>query len=138
MLLAPLLGAVPSLPAGINTDDSDPLGPDRGNVTQCRYRGRMPPPFSGGSLSSSLIFLYRHYGSRIVGVKPRKTKEFKESGDVTPPALFLLHPPLCPCNKKHADPSNTKNAPNWPLKPAPKTGWRGTSNSRQSRPLPLA
>ena len=77
-----------------------------------------PPRFRGGSLSSSRIFLYRHYGSRIVGAKPRKTKEFKESGDVTPPALFLLHPPLCPCNKKHADPSNTKNAP----KLAPQTG----------------
>ena len=30
----------------------------------------------------------------------------------------MLHPPLCPCNKKHADPSNTKNAP----KLAPQTG----------------
>ena len=27
LLSAPLRGAVPSLPAGINTDDSDPLGP---------------------------------------------------------------------------------------------------------------
>ena len=42
----------------------------------------------------------------------------------------MLHPPFCPCNKKHAVPSNTKNAPNWPLKPAPQTGLPGTSNSR--------
>ena len=80
-------GAAPSLPAGINTDDSDPLGPDRGNVPQCRYRGRREPPFRGGSLSSSRIFLYRHYGIRIVGGKQRKIKEFKEYGDVPPHAF---------------------------------------------------
>ena len=58
------------------------------------------PPFGGGSLSSPLIFLYRHYGSRIVGVKPRKTKEFKGSVDVPLPRFFMFHPPLCPWNKK--------------------------------------
>ena len=62
--------------------------------------------------------------------KPRKTNEFKESWDVTPPALFLLHPPLCPCNKKHAVVCNMKNTPDLALKPAPKTGLPGTSNSR--------
>ena len=32
--------------------------------------------------------------------KPRKTKDFKECWGGTPPALFLLHPPFCLCNKK--------------------------------------
>ena len=35
-----------------------------------------------------------------------------------PPALFLLHPPLCPCNKKHAVVCNMKNTPDL----APQTG----------------
>ena len=92
------------------------------------------PRFGGVAIVSivSRDFSVSARGKPISRDKPRKTKEFKESGDVTPPALFLLHPPLCPCNKKHAVPSNTKNAPNWPLKPAPKIAWRGTSNSRQS------
>ena len=51
------------------------------------------PPFGGGSLSSSRIFLYRHYGIRIVWGKPRKTKEFKEYGAGTPPRFFMEHPP---------------------------------------------
>ena len=96
------------------------------------------PRFGGGRAIVSPDFSVSARGKPITRDKPQKTKEFKESGDVTPPALFLLHPPFCPCNKKHAVPSNTKNAPNWPLKPAPQTGLRGTSNSRQSRPLPLA
>ena len=58
------------------------------------------PPLGGGSLSSSLIFLYRHYGIRIVVGKPQKTKEFKECGAGTPPRFFLEHPPFCPCSKK--------------------------------------
>ena len=109
-------------------------------------RGRMPPPFRGGSLSSSRIFLYRHYGSRIVGGNPRKTKEFKECGDVPPPRFFMFHPPLCPWNKKHAVLWNMKNTPNrrsFLLPPAGfilplLNGLLGMSNSRQSRPLPQA
>ena len=65
------------------------------------YTGPQGTPFSGGvALSSFRIFLYRHYGIRIVGGNMRKTKEFKECGAGTPPRLFLVHPPLCPCNKK--------------------------------------
>ena len=76
------------------------------------------PPLGGGSLSSSLIFLYRHYGSRIVGGNPRKTKEFKESGDAPPPRFFMPRPPLCPWGKKEAAPRGMKNTPD----SAPQTG----------------
>ena len=49
----------PSLPAGINTDDSDPLGdPVKGRATLHRLHGAgRTPRFGGGSLSSSLFFL---------------------------------------------------------------------------------
>ena len=120
----------PSLPAGINTDDSDPLGPDRGLPRRTSIGASRNPPFGGGALSSPLIFLYRHYGIRIVGANHRKKKSLRNVG--------LPHPPLCPWGKKHAVLWGMKNTRIWPLKPAPKTAWPGTSNSRQSRPLPLA
>ena len=44
----PLRGAVPSLPAGINTDDSDPLGPDRGMEHSAAIGAGRNPPFGGG------------------------------------------------------------------------------------------
>ena len=57
------------------------------------------PPFLGGSLSSSLIFLYRHYGIRIVGGKSLKTKEFKECGMEHPHSFFWNTPPFVPVPK---------------------------------------
>ena len=47
-LQRPFLGAVPSLPAGINTDDSDPLGPDRGAAPAVPLSGPGGTPVSGG------------------------------------------------------------------------------------------
>ena len=38
----------PSLPAGINTDDSDPLGPDRGMLQSAAIGAGRNPPFLGG------------------------------------------------------------------------------------------
>ena len=84
----------PSLPAGINTDDSDPLRDPSRSATLHAYSWPQGTPFSGGVLSSSRIFLYRHYGIRIAGGNPRKTKDFKESGVGTPPRFFLVHPPF--------------------------------------------
>ena len=44
----PCEAAFPSLPAGINTDDSDPLGPDRGTVLSAAIGVSRNPPFGGG------------------------------------------------------------------------------------------
>ena len=45
----PCWGAVPSLPAGINEDDSDPHGgQDRGVQHLASPRGHMTPRFGGG------------------------------------------------------------------------------------------
>ena len=90
----------PSLPAGINTDDSDPLVAGIVAWNTVPLSGPVGTPLFWGVLSSSLIFLYRHYGSRIVGGKHRKTKEFKECEAGTPTRFFLEHPPFCPCTKK--------------------------------------
>ena len=38
-------GAVLSLPAGINEDESDPMGPDRSVEHRAAIQGRMPPRF---------------------------------------------------------------------------------------------
>ena len=38
-----------------------------------------------------------------------KTKEFKESWDVTPKRFFMLHPPLCVCGSKYAVICGKKN-----------------------------
>ena len=55
----------PSLPAGINADDSDPPGDPGRRATLHAYAGpRDPPLFGGGSLSSSPIFLDRHRWGR--------------------------------------------------------------------------
>ena len=97
-----------SLPAGINTDDSDPLRATSRRATLHAYSWPQVTPFSGGSLSSSRIFLYRHYGIRVIGGKPMKTKEFKESVAGTPPRFFLVHPPLCVCGTKYAVICNMK------------------------------
>ena len=91
----------PSLPAGINTDDSDP--PERPEW-ECHIARLLVaagnPVFGGGSLSSPWIFLYRRYGNRIVVSNIMKTKEFKESWAGTPPRFFMPHPPLCVCGSK--------------------------------------
>ena len=57
---------------------------------------------------------------------------------VHPHAFFRYTPPFVPVPKSMRPPVPRKTPPNWPLKPAPKTGLPGTSNSRQSRPLPQA
>ena len=46
----------PSLPAGINTDDSDPLRDPSRSATLHAYSWPQVTPFSGGSLSSPWIF----------------------------------------------------------------------------------
>ena len=38
----------PSLPAGINEDESDPMGPDRATPLSGAIQGHMPPRFGGG------------------------------------------------------------------------------------------
>ena len=83
--------------------------------------GPVGTPVSGGVAIVSIVspdFSVSARGNPISRDKSRKTKEFKESGDVTPTALFLLHPPFCPCNKKHAVVCNMKNTPDL----APQTG----------------
>ena len=40
----------PSLPAGINTDDSDPLGPDRGMSHSAAIGAGRNPRFGGGAI----------------------------------------------------------------------------------------
>ena len=80
--------------------------------------GRNPPFGGGGALSSPLIFLYRHHGSRIVGANHRKQRTSRNVG-LEHPHSFLCHtPPLCPCGEKHAAPSGMKNTPDL----APQTG----------------
>ena len=68
-----------SLPAGINTDDSDPLW---GRVEACNnaiYAGPHDPPhFFGGALSSSPIFLDRHGVVRLVGDNYRRFREIRK------------------------------------------------------------
>ena len=80
--------------------------------------GPVGTPVSGGVAIVFPDFSVSARRKPISRDKPRKTKEFKESWDVTPPALFLLHHPLCPCNKKHAVVCNMKNTPDL----APQTG----------------
>ena len=59
------------------------------------------PRFGGVAIVSivSPDFSVSARGKPISRDKPRKTKEFKESQDVTQPALFLLHPPFVPVTK---------------------------------------
>ena len=47
-----LICPIPSLPAGINEDVSDPMGPSRGMPHPTATKGRMTPLFLGGSLTS--------------------------------------------------------------------------------------
>ena len=119
----------PGLPAGINTDDSDPLGPGIGACYKVPLSGPVGTPVSGGVAIVFPDFSLSSLWNPNSRGNPRKTKEVKESGDVPPPRFFMFHPPLCPCNKKHAAPSNTKTSRIWPLKPAPKTVLPGTSHS---------
>ena len=108
---APSGASFPSLPAGINTDDSDPLGAGVGRATSRRYTGPQETPFRGGSLSSSLIFLYRHYGSRIVGANHRKQKTSRNVV-VFHPHAFLCHtPPFVPVAKIKVHPVNGEVPP---------------------------
>ena len=51
------------------------------------------PPFSGGVAIVFPDFSVSARGKPISRDKPQKTKEFKESGDVPPPALFYVPPP---------------------------------------------
>ena len=90
----------PSLPAGINTDDSDPLGPDRGTVLSAAIGAAGNPRFGGGVAIVSPDFSVSARGKPISRGKPRKTKEFKESVAGTPPRFFPVHPPVCPCTEK--------------------------------------
>ena len=99
-LQRPFLGAVPSLPAGINTDDSDPLGPDRGAAPQCRYRGQEEPPFRGGVAIVFPDFSVSSLWKPNSRGKPKTTKEFKESVGAPPPRFFMPRPPLCPWGTK--------------------------------------
>ena len=109
--LPPLSTAVvvlfPSLPAGINTDDSDPLGPDRGTVLSAAIGAGRNPRFGGGSLSSPRIFLYQHAGSRLVGTNHGKQKSLRNVGPVHPPPLSLYR--KISGSKYHE--KLTKNAP---------------------------
>ena len=49
---------------------------------------------SGGSLSSSRIFLYRHYGSRIVVANHGKQKSSRNVWMFHPHAFYAVPPPL--------------------------------------------
>ena len=60
----------PSLPAGINTDDSDPSWGRIEAWNTVPLSGPVGTPLLGGVAIVSLIFLYRHYGIRIIGDKP--------------------------------------------------------------------
>ena len=55
------------------------------------------------------------------------------------PHAFLCRTPPLSLRQKACGPQRHEKTPRiWPLKPALQTGLPGTSNSRQSRPLPLA
>ena len=103
LLSAPLRGAVPSLPAGINTDDSDPLGPDRGTVLSAAIGAGRNPRFGGVAIVSR-IFLYQHAGSRLVGTNHRKQKTSRNVGPVRPHAFFRYTPHFVPVPKNKRPP----------------------------------
>ena len=128
-------GAAPSLPAGINTDDSDPLGPDRGMLHSAAIGAGRNPRFGGGSLSSPLIFQHRHYGSRIVVANHAKQKTSRNIGLSRPHAFSCYTPPFVSVTKNKRSFVTRKTPQIGSLKPAPKNGLPGTSNNRQSRPL---
>ena len=94
------LAAAPSLPAGINTDDSDPL---RAGI-EARYKaplsGSVGTPLLGGVAIVSSHFSGSSFSNPNINGKPQETKEFKECGAGTPPRFFPVHPPLCPCTGK--------------------------------------
>ena len=69
------------------------MGPDRGMLQSAAIGAGRNPRFGGGVAIVLIDFPGSARVSPISRDKPQKTKEFKESGDVTPPALFLLHPP---------------------------------------------
>ena len=128
----------PSLPAGINTDDSDPLGAGIVACYKVPLSGPVGTPVSGGgggALSSPLIFLYRHYGSRIVVANHGKQKTSRNVG-MSRPHAFPCYTPLFVTVTKNKRSFVTRKTPQiGSLKPAPKNGLPGTSNNRQSRPL---
>ena len=111
-------GPFPSLPAGINTDDSDPL---RAGIEACHsapLSGSVGTPLLGGVAIVSSNFSGSSFSNPNNSGKPQETKEFKECGAATPPRFFMPHPPLCPCGEKHAVLWGMKNTPDL----APQTG----------------
>ena len=97
---APSGASFPSLPAGINTDDSDPLGAGVGACHIAPLHGTAGTPLLGGVAIVFPDFSVSSLWKPNSSGKPQKTKDFKECGGVPPPQLFMPHPPLCPCGKK--------------------------------------
>ena len=95
-----------------------------------------PPRFGGGRYRLPGFFCIGNLEADCKETKTRKQKSSRKAGMLHSPHFSCYTPPFVPVTKSMRTPVTRKNAPNWPLKPAPKTGWRGTSNSRQSRPLP--
>ena len=103
----------PSLPAGINTDDSDPL---RAGIEACHkapLSGSVGTPLLGGVAIVSSHFFGSSFSNPNNSGKTQETKEFKECGAATPPRFFMPHPPLCPCGERLAVLSGMKNTPDF-------------------------
>ena len=63
----------------------------------------MPPRFEGGR--------YRLPGFCSIGNLEADCKETKTRKQKSSRNVVVFHPPLCPCSKKHAVLSSTKNTP---------------------------
>ena len=105
----------PSLPAGINTDDSDPLGPDRGTVLSAAIGAGRNPRFGGGvAIVSPDFSVSARWKPISVGTNHRKQKTSRNVGLVHPHAFFRYTPPLSlyrkACGSKYHE-KLTKNAP---------------------------
>ena len=126
----------PSLPAGINTDDSDPLGAGVGDVP---HRSRLLSGPAGNPVSGGVAIVFPDFSVSSLWKpnsrgKPRKTKDFKECGGCSTPSRFFMPPPppLSLWQKLSGPQWHEKHPGFYRVKLPPKIGLPGTSNSRQS------
>ena len=83
-----------SLPAGINEDESDPMGPSRGTPQRTSAKGRMTPRFRGGALSSFSPARIRSEPRRFKAANHSGMRDIKEGGFAAFLVIFNTTPPL--------------------------------------------
>ena len=99
------------------------------------------PRFRGGGGGRYRLPGFCSIGNLEADCKETKTRKQKSLRNVVvfhPHAFLCSTPPFVPVTNYLRFSGTRKTHQKGPVKPAPKTGLPGRSNSRQSRPLPLA